>query len=103
MLSNNVETQYQNYSNHGAWYIHPSKWGERFDNISDPKSIEFVKTRKMTEIEKQKRLAAKEEAAAKEVLTYSQSHFKNFFFLSIPKLTTPRAKLSSTSQNHLKS
>ena len=44
---------------------------ERFDNISDPKSIEFVKTRKMTEIEKQKRLAAKEEAAAKEVLTLS--------------------------------
>jgi len=54
------------HRNYGAWYIHPSKWGERFDNISDPKSIEFIKTRKMTEIEKQKRLAAKEEAAAKE-------------------------------------
>ena len=48
----------------------------------------------MTETEKQKRLAAKEEAAAKEVLTLSLiSKICTINYVLLPKSTTPRAQI----------
>ena len=49
--------------NYGAWYLDPSKWEERFQNLSDPKSIAIMKTRNMSN----KRFAIKEEIAIQEV------------------------------------
>ena len=49
--------------NYGAWYLDPSKWEERFQNLSDPKSIAIIKTRNMSN----KRFAIKEEVAIQEV------------------------------------
>ena len=32
---------------YGAWYLHPRKWENRFQSLSDPKSIEIVKARRI--------------------------------------------------------
>ena len=37
---------------YGAWYLHPSKWESRFQNLSDPKSIEIVKSRRESKLDK---------------------------------------------------
>ena len=52
-----------NRHNYGAWYLEPSKWEERFQNLSDPKAIAIIKTRNMSN----KRFAIKEEVAIQEV------------------------------------
>ena len=49
--------------NYGAWYLDPSKWEERFQNLSDPKSIAIIKTRNMSK----RRFSIKEEVAIQEV------------------------------------
>ena len=35
------------YRQYGAWYLHPRKWENRFQSLSDPKSIEIVKARRI--------------------------------------------------------
>ena len=50
--------------NYGAWYLDPSKWEERFQNLSDPKSIAIIKTRN---ISNKRRFSVKEEVAIQEV------------------------------------
>ena len=44
------------HKNYGAWYLHPSKWEKRFQNLSDPKSIDIVKSRIMLKKEKQNKV-----------------------------------------------
>ena len=50
--------------NYGAWYLDPSKWEERFQNLSDPKSIAIIKTRNVLN---KRRFSVKEEVAIQEV------------------------------------
>ena len=40
------------HRNYGAWYIHPKKWEERFQSLSDPKSIDMIKSRNLAKQEK---------------------------------------------------
>ena len=35
------------HRNYGAWYMHPKKWDQRFQKLSDPKAIAQVKSRKI--------------------------------------------------------
>ena len=44
------------HKNYGAWYLHPSKWEKRFQSLSDPKSIDIVKSRNLLKKEKQNRV-----------------------------------------------
>ena len=45
-----IELDHRNY---GAWYIDPTKWEKRFQNLSDPKSIDIIKARILAKKEKQ--------------------------------------------------
>ena len=45
-----IELDHRNY---GAWYIEPTKWEKRFQNLSDPKSIDIIKARIQSKKEKQ--------------------------------------------------
>ena len=41
------------HRNYGAWYLHPTKWEKRFQNLSDPKAIDIVKSRILLKKENQ--------------------------------------------------
>ena len=47
------------HRNYGAWYIAPTKYQKRFEELSDPKSIEIVKSRIMVKKEKQNKIDIK--------------------------------------------
>ena len=47
------------HRNYGAWYIAPTKYQKRFEELSDPKSIEIVKSRIMVQKEKQNKIDIK--------------------------------------------
>ena len=47
------------HRNYGAWYIAPNKYQKRFEELSDPKSIEIVKSRIMEKKEKQNKIDIK--------------------------------------------
>ena len=47
------------HRNYGAWYISPTKYQKRFEELSDPKSIEMVKSRIMLKKEKQNKIDIK--------------------------------------------
>ena len=47
------------HRNYGAWYISPTKYQKRFEELSDPKSIEIVKSRIMVKKEKQNKMDIK--------------------------------------------
>ena len=47
------------HRNYGAWYISPTKYQKRFEELSDPKSIEIVKSRIMVKKEKQNKIDIK--------------------------------------------
>ena len=47
------------HRNYGAWYISPTKYQKRFEELSDPKSIEMVKSRIMIKKEKQNKIDIK--------------------------------------------
>ena len=47
------------HRNYGAWYIAPTKYQKRFEELSDPKSIEIVKSRIMEKKEKQNKIDIK--------------------------------------------
>ena len=66
--------------NYGAWYLDPSKWEERFQNLSDPKSIAIIKTRN---ISNKRRFSVKEEVAIQEV---SYTWYINLFLTETWKL-----------------
>ena len=44
------------HKNYGAWYLHPSKWEKRFQSLSDPKSIDIVKSRNVSKKEKRNKV-----------------------------------------------
>ena len=50
--------------NYGAWYINPKKWEKRFQKLSDPKSIEHVKARRVPKGDKQ---SAKQDSSSQTV------------------------------------
>ena len=54
------------HRNYGAWYLHPTQWDQRFQRLSDPKSIEIVKSRNISKVENQGKLA-KQDTAPKKV------------------------------------
>ena len=47
------------HRNYGAWYISPNKYQKRFEELSDPKAIEIVKSRIMVKKEKQNKIDIK--------------------------------------------
>ena len=47
------------HRNYGAWYIAPTKYQKRFEELSNPKSIELVKSRIMVQKEKQNKIDIK--------------------------------------------
>ena len=49
---------------YGAWYLHPRKWENRFQSLSDPKSIEIVKARRIPRGDK---TATKQDVTTKKV------------------------------------
>ena len=51
---------------YGVWYLHPKKWESRFQSLSDPKSIEIVKARRVPRGDKQ---ASKQDVVSKKVNT----------------------------------
>ena len=51
---------------YGVWYLHPRKWESRFQSLSDPKSIEIVKARRVPRGDKQ---ASKQDVVSKKVNT----------------------------------
>ena len=50
---------------YGVWYLHPTKWEDRFQNLSDPKSVEIMKARRVPRGE---RAAGKQDVATKKVI-----------------------------------
>ena len=55
------------YRQYGAWYLHPRKWENRFQSLSDPKSIEIVKSRRIPRGDKP---ASKQDVATKKVICF---------------------------------
>ena len=71
---------------YGAWYLHPSKWESRFQSLSDPKSIEIIKERRIPKADKH---AGKQDVAAKKVIsTIFDSLFLVKSLLQHPKQLT---------------
>ena len=64
-LSNNIRNLLD-YRQYGAWYLHPRKWENRFQSLSDPKSIEIVKARRIPRGDK---TANKQDVTTKKVST----------------------------------
>ena len=49
---------------YGVWYLHPKTWEDRFQSLSDPKSIEVVKARRVPRGDK---AGGKQDVSAKKV------------------------------------
>ena len=59
---------------YGVWYLHPRKWESRFQSLSDPKSIEIVKARRVPRGDKQ---ASKQDVVSKKVNTMNPLRQEN--------------------------
>ena len=63
------------YRQYGAWYLHPRKWENRFQSLSDPKSIEIVKARRIPRGDK---TANKQDVTTKKVKVTKFKKFKTW-------------------------
>ena len=60
---------------YGAWYLHPRKWENRFQSLSDPKSIEIVKARRIPRGDK---TANKQDVTTKKVQVTKFKKYKTW-------------------------
>ena len=63
------------YRQYGAWYLHPRKWENRFQSLSDPKSIEIVKARRIPRGDK---TANKQDVTTKKVQVTKFEKYKTW-------------------------
>ena len=73
-LSNNIRNLLD-YRQYGAWYLHPRKWENRFQSLSDPKSIEIVKARRIPRGDK---TANKQDVTTKKVQVTKFEKYKTW-------------------------